>query len=384
MELLLFPAIVLYLSLFVLGYWGSKSVPIAWWVATIKTSLFVLYFGYFFDGTYTSVDDEYYLVTGQQIYQLLLGGDTSLISVEQMQAITGGAHIIYSIINALSFLSFGQFYFSPIVINIIISAVASVISVKIVKQQKLIRENELKYFFLFFCLHPELLSWSTVFNGKDTIVLFANLLLLSSVSLFILHKNFAALVTVIFATVVLFSLRFYVPVIFGLCFLIYLILDNQLSLKKAIKFSFLLCLFLYFVFPSQDLLNYSMDIYRNAFINPLTGAVHFVLTPRPFFTDSIHEFLTFASAINWLFFPMFLMGAYICFRSRNEFAHFLVVYLLIFVLFYGGFYDLNGPRHRLQLLFPISVFQFIGLKWLMRQVLLPPATNFPAKAETKT
>ena len=100
-DLLMFPGIVLYISLFTLGYLGSKSLFIAWFIATIKTSIFILYFGYFFDGTYTSVDDEHYLSTGKKIY-LLFTDSTIDVSIHEIIAIVGGAHIIYNVINTIS------------------------------------------------------------------------------------------------------------------------------------------------------------------------------------------------------------------------------------------------------------------------------------------
>lgn len=364
---LLLPAITLYLGLLVLGYAGSKSLTVALLVATVKTALFAVYFGYFFDGTYTSVDDEYYLNTGQQIL-LLLSGDMRDISIDQLRAIVGGAHYVYNLLNTLSFYFFGEYYFSPIVLNILISALTAVLAVTIARQQQLMAPAYLPFFFLFFCLHPEILSWSTVFNGKDILVLLMNVLLVYSVSLFILHRKIAALLAASIAVFVLYSLRFYVPLMFGLSFLIYLILDMKLDLKKVLNFGFAVGLFLLFVVP-WDFLSYSFEIYRNSFINPITGAVHFMLTPRPFFTDSIHGFLDLASLFNWFFFPLFLVGFYLGWKSKHSFIYFLIAYFAVFVLFYGGFYDLNGPRHRLQLLFVVSAFQFIGIQWLFRQIM---------------
>jgi len=368
LELLLFPGIVLLLSLFMLGYLGSRSVLIAAVIAIIKTSLFMFYFGYVFDGTYTSVDDEYYLSTGQQLYQLLLEGGDKL-SMHNIHAIVGGVHIAYNFLNVTGFMLFGEYYFSPIVLNIIISALAAVISVAIAKQQKLLRKEELKYFFFFFCLHPEILSWSTVFNGKDTLVLFMNILLLYSVSLFLVKKYKAGFFIGIFTVFILFNLRFYVPFLFGLSFLIFILFSKKISLNVILLFGLMLSMFLAFIVP-WNYLSYSFDVYKNSFINPLTGAIHFLLTPRPFFADEIHGFLNYASVFNWILMPIFIMGAYVCYKSRNKFVYFLIIYFSIFVLFYGGFYDLNGPRHRLQLLFVISIFQFVGLKVFLSQMLL--------------
>lgn len=375
-ELLLLPAIVIFVSLFILGYRGSRSVPAAWLIATIKTSLFILYFGFFFDGTYTSVDDEYYLITGEQIAHLFLNNPEEL-SIDQLRAITGGLHILYSTTNAVAFLLFGEFYFSPVVFNIIIGTWAALIGAKLLYQQKILSDVDSRYFFVFFCLHPELLSWSTVFNGKDTFVLFTNVLLLQSASFYLQKRMAMALFSAAIATSILFSLRFYVPVIFGLSFLIYLIVDKRLSIRKLLNLGIVAVLFLFFVVPPWELLSYSLDIYKTAFINPITGAVHFILTPRPFFTDQIHQFLDLASLFNWILFPIFMLGAYICFKLKNEFGYLLLIYLGVFVLFYGGFYDLNGPRHRVQLLFAISAFQFIGLYWLIRRALVLKKLSYP-------
>jgi len=380
--LLLFPGLVLFLSLIILGYLGSKSLTIALLIATIKTSFFILYFGFFFDGTYTTgADDEHYLSTGYKLYLFFLDG-SSEVTINNIKNIVVGSLFIYNILNAIAFLLFGVFYFSPVVINIIISAAAAVISVKIIKQQQILHGRHLNYFFLFFVLHPELLSWSTVFNLKDVLVLFMHVLLLYSVSLFVLQKKMAALFIGFGATVILVALRFYVPFIFGLSFLMYIITGMKLNFKKVITFGTSISLFLLFVVP-WDYLTYSLDAYKNSMINPLTGVVHFLLAPRPFFTDEIYAVLNFASLIHWLFFPMFLIGIYVGLKPKNKFIYFLVIYLLTFVLFYGSFEFLNGSRHRLQLLFVFSVFQFIGLKWFIRQISPRKVINSPDKAGTK-
>jgi hypothetical protein len=382
LNLLLFPGIVLFLSLLILGYLGSRTPTIALLIATLKTSFFILYFGYIFDGTYTTrADDEYYLVTGYQLYMFFLDG-TSEVTIDNIRNIVGASHFIYNILNAIAFLLFGVFYFSPVVINIIISAAAAVISVKIIKQQQILCGRHLNYFFLFFVLHPELLSWSTVFNLKDTLVLFMHVLLLYAVSLFVLQKKMAALFIGLSATVILVGLRFYVPFIFGLSFLMYIITGMKLNFKKVITFGTSMSLFFLFAVP-WNYFTYSLKVYKTSMINPLTGTVHFLLAPRPFFTDEIYRVLNFASLIHWLFFPMFLMGIYVGLKPKNKFIYFLFIYLLTFTFFYGSFEFLNGSRHRLQLLFAISVFQFIGLKWFIRQIFPHKVMNYPDKAGTK-
>ena len=371
----------MYISLFTLGYLGSKSLFIAWFIATIKTSIFILYFGYFFDGTYTSVDDEQYLATGKKIYLLFTDG-TIDVSIDNIMSIVGGSHILYNVINTISMVFFGNFYFSPVVINIIVSAFAGVICVKIIKQQQMLHGKSLNYFFLFFVLHPELLSWSTVFNGKDTLVLFMHIMLLYAVSLFILQKKISALFFACISIVIFVSLRFYVPFILGGAFLLYMLLTIKLSLKKLISLGLMASLFLLFVVP-WGALSYSWGLFKFNFINPLLGALHFLLTPRPFFHDELHGFLNLASIIHWLLFPLFLMGIYIGLKSRHKFILFLFVYFFTFVFLYGSFDFLNGPRHRLQLLLAISIFQFIGLKWLIWQLLPHKLINSPDKARMK-
>jgi hypothetical protein len=380
-DLLIFPGIVLYISLFTLGYLGSKSVFIAWFIATIKTSIFILYFGCFFDGTYTSVDDEHYLATGKEIY-LLFTDRTMDVSINDIRMIVGGSHIIYNVINAISMVFFGNFYFSPVVINIIVSAFAGVICVKLIKQQQMLHGKSLNYFFLFFVLHPEMLSWSTVFNGKDTLVLFMHIMLLYAISLFISQKKISALFFACISIIILVGLRFYVPFILGGVFLLYMLVTIKISLKKLISLGFVASLFLFFVVP-WGALSYSFELFKFSFINPLSGALHFLLTPRPFFYDEIHGFLNLASIINWLLFPIFLMGIYIGLKSKHKFIFFLFLYLFTFVFFYGSFDFLNGPRHRLQLLLAISIFQFIGLKWLIWLLLPHKLIKSPDKARTK-
>jgi hypothetical protein len=55
----------------------------------------------------------------------------------------------------------------------------------------------------------------------------------------------------------------------------------------------------------------------------------------------------------------------------------------MFVILYGSFDFLNGPRHRFQLLLATSIFQFIGIKWFIRQISPRKVMNSSDKAGTK-
>ena len=119
-------------------------------------------------------------------------------------------------------------------------------SVKIIKQQQILHGKSLNYFFLFFVLHPELLSWSTVFNGKDTIILFVHIMLLHAVSLFILQKKISALFFACISVVIFVNLRFYVPLIFGAVFLLYMLLTIKFGLKSLFSLGLIASLFFTF------------------------------------------------------------------------------------------------------------------------------------------
>lgn len=353
-------------AIFILGYilcaFILKDKFLAFVIATIKTLIFFLYFYIFFDGTYTSGgDDYYYLSKGTLLLKEIR--ELPLASIEIFN-VAESFHFMYVIISAIAQYAFGEHYFSLAAINVMASILCGAVSYAIVKNQYQ-NDTHAKMFCVAMQMYPDVLSWSSVFAGKDTFVLLGHLIFLYAFSNLIKKDMQKGLLFTLIALLFMLNLRFYVVLIF--LPLIFLKIQKQfivyllsLGLIGAALFFNLFATFSglfeggvsYVTFDDYKFLRLPFDI------------VHFWLTPRPFSEDSIHGFLLFADIFNWFFFPLIFFGLMKCIRSKDQFAKFIAIYFLAFSVFYGLIDYLNGPRHRLQLTFALIYFLWVGVNEL--------------------
>lgn len=356
------------ITIFIFGYivctYILKDRLQAFVIAAVKALLFFSYFYFVYDGTYTSgSDDYYYLSKGALLVKQIR--EIPLASIELMH-VAESFHFMYVVISAIAQYAFGEHYYSLAAINVMASILCGVISYAIIKNQY--QDDKLaKIFCMAMLIYPDVLSWSSVFAGKDTFVLLGHLIFLYAFSNLIKGDVRRGGLFILIALLFMLNLRFYVVIIFlPLVFLkiqkrfvIYLF---SLGLIAAALF---FDLFHTFAVLFKGGMSYvEFDDYK--FLRLPFDVVHFWLTPRPFHEDSIHGFLLFADIFNWIFFPLIFFGLLKCFRSKDQFAKFLAIYFLAFSVFYGLIDYLNGPRHRLQLTFALIFFLWVGANELKR------------------
>jgi len=95
----------------------------------------------------------------------------------------------------------------------------------------------------------------------------------------------------------------------------------------------------------------------NELVFTLSGIVHIILTPRPWGISPEYSFLTIAAVLHWLFLLPTVIGGGMLWRQSKE-AALLIIYCLVLIVLYGSYAELQGPRHRLQLVFIIAWMQF--------------------------
>ena len=358
------------LTIFIFGIYINKKIfkSITWvfFIALIKSLIFFIYFVIYFDGTYTSgFDDHYYLSKGVSLINELR--DTPFNEINYFDA-AEGLHFIYVCISAFAQYTLGEGYYALVAINIVISFFCGRLVYAII-YHKHGNKSLARLFATAFIFYPDLLAYSSVFAGKDVLVLLAHLLIIYSllkVSLGDFRTGYIIGTVTLLLTV---FLRFYVPVIF-LSLILFRI--NKLKLILiSIPSSFFLWYF--------GLINNLIALFNDGvegiaqsstkFILLPFDVVHFWLTPRPFYEDSILKFTLIANIFNWCIFPVFIYGYYLAYKSNDKFVKFLCSYFLVFSVFYGLVDYLNGPRHRLQLIFAIIYFIWIGLQGIK---LIPP------------
>ena len=216
-------------------------------------------------------------------------------------------------------------------------------------------------FFAFLLFHPDIFAWSNIMNGKDTLVLFLHVLLLWSVSLYFRGRMVVGLGLAFFVCLILFNLRFYVPILFGSAFGLSLFLTQKnyrRPLPLFVGFIALFALGLVNDFHLQE----SLTSFQEEFINPFYGFIHFMLTPIPFGTSIEYSFLDIPALIHWLLIPFTILGLIIMLKQPSNYTRFFLLYLLVFVVLYACYNQLQGPRHRVQLDFGWALLQFMGIK----------------------
>lgn len=370
LESVIAPTLVIFLITAIVSFYFLKSPFVAIGAAFLKSGIFFVYFCFYFDGTFTFLDDWTYFNKGRD----LLARDIGVLNLpgnwDYVLMIGGGDHFLYYLYNAYAFRLFGEYYFSPVACNVLITVLIAYFGSGLAKREFGISTLQSKWFYIFVLFHPDILAWSNVMNGKDVLVLFLHVVLLISVSL-LYRGRIGASLLIFFPTVfMLFFLRFYVPLLFAASLLI-----SALVYKKHITTYFgygisggLLILVIWWIGFAG--IEDAFSRLREDMTNPLYGFVRMLVTPVPFNTEINYAFLNFPSLFHWLSLPLACFGIVRLFRVKSIFCRFFCIYFLSFMVLYAIYGELQGPRHRVQLDYAFAVFQFIGFLALMRSATL--------------
>lgn len=370
-SVLLLPAGAIYITVFVYAWRATASPVVASLLATVKALVFLGYFGLVFDGTYTFVDDWFYLEGAAELRAEGVNLLTAIGNLPLLLAVGQGDHFIYYLYNAVAFDLFGEGYYAPIALNIMLTAPIATLAMRLAVREQLVPQRLRYVFFAFVLMHPDILAWSTVLNGKDVLVLLLHVMLLSAFSFFIGGRwKLAALVGVPTVVTLLF-LRYYVPLLFAAAWILAAVTRLhgrtrwRMIASAAVVFGGLSWLL------GAEGIAFALDRLKEDMVNPLHGLVRFLLTPIPFNTSTEYGFLNLPALFHWLMFPAVLLGVWRIARMRSPFSRFLLAYLAVFTLLYAVYGELQGPRHRVQLDFAWATLQFVGVivaARLMRQV----------------
>ena len=198
-------------------------------------------------------------------------------------------------------------------------------------------------------------------NGKDILALLLHILLLISCSLCFGRQWMAALALAVPVSLVLFFMRFYVPLLFAVALVASLMFAPRGKGHWYMLFLGGVLMMLILAWIGLDTFEGVLIILHENFVNPFYGFARFVLTPIPFNTQEGYIFLNLSALIHWLLFPFACWGAVLVYRLSTPFSKFFLFYVLVFVSLYAVSGDLQGPRHRIQLDYAWAVFQFMGV-----------------------
>lgn len=340
------------------------SVSLA--VALVKAGIFFVYFGYYFDGKYTFLDDWSYMNGGEVLYYSGVALTNLSTYWDLLLATGGGRHFIYYLYNAYAFHFFGLAYFAPVALNVVLTVLIAWLGARLARKELGFDKNTYRVFFLFLLLYPDIVAWSSLVNGKDVLVLLMHIFFLYGISFYYRQKIWQAAALLALSSLVLFFLRFYVPLVFAIAFGIASFLSGK-GWRRAVwivgSIGFLGGVA---VFIGIDQIKDAFGILAKHYTNPVYGFLRFSLTPIPFNTDASYDFLDIPALIHWMLFPLAGVGVVMLHRYKTPFSRFFLIYFFVFAALYAVYGELQGPRHRLQLDYAWAIFQALGIMRVMR------------------
>ena len=373
LDILLWPAGAIFVFTLFVTLWATRSPIGAMSAAFLKAGIFLVYFGWLFDGTFTFLDDWSYLEGGFRLLAAEVGVTNLADNWESLLLVGGGPHFVYYLYNTYAFRIFGEGYYAPVACNNLLTPLIAYLGARLALREFGLTPRQGRCFYFFLLFHPNILAWSTIMNGKDILVVLSHVLLLLSVSLLYRKRLREALLLGLPTVFVLFFLRYYVPVLFAAALVAGAILARRVRIGPRIQYLLLggiVAGFLFVRLGESEILRGILQVEEH-FVNPLYGFVRFILTPIPFHTTPAYAFLNIPALIHWLLMPFALVGFVHVFGMRGFFARFFLIYLLVFIGLYAVFGELQGPRHRVQLDYAWATLQFLGLMIMFRRTRPP-------------
>src|SRR6185312_11698165 len=141
-------------------------------VSLVKVLIPCIYFACYYSGAWNLVDDLFELNSGAA---LLHAGYTPLSAITQSTGIAalistaGGPHFLYNWWNLLSQYLFGEHYYAPVFMNIVLTYVGGLYLFRMALFLGFSRTYS-RYLLLFFLLHWDVVAWSSFMNLKDIMV----------------------------------------------------------------------------------------------------------------------------------------------------------------------------------------------------------------------
>ena len=263
----------------------------------------------------------------------------------------GNSHWFYYFFNYLVLSLFGNEIYIKI-INSIISIIAGLVLILFLKKQT----NSLKIsdsLFLW-ALIPDVLVWSTLYNLKDSFILFFYVVLVTKAFDLLKENKYKFSLTKIIFTItgfLLFFTRSYLLLIILISMFCYLIFKHTRINKIFILGISFVLVFIFF--------NYTIDlsnlVIAKTFPEYLQSIFRFILTPFGFF--SLSEFYYNFIGIYYIIGISLFVLMFIKVRVINDLNFYLFLNFFTYIIFYGFLIINNGPRQKL----PLTIFFFIAL-----------------------
>lgn len=349
-------------------------LPAAFAITTIKTAIPLVYFAAYYDGTWNTIDDFSYQAQGAV---LLHKGFNPLSAIATAQGLTtlgllaGGQHFLYGWWNLLGQYLFGEHYWSPVFLNVGLTFIAGIYLTRILEILGFERSYR-RWLLAFFLLHWDVLTWSSLLDIKDTLVMALTVIGvygLVSLTQGVTLRRLA--VIVLFAFLVTW-IRFYLTFIILLALGLWMVFEW----RDRRKFLLLAAIGAGLFFSLQHI---PSSVGGINFSGLPFGLFLILLTPQPGNISPAYTFEILSGWTNLLMFGPMLVGGYALWR-RGGATRLPLVYMILTILFYAVVQELAGPRQRYQLV-PIYAWLQFHPFWMILQSLRSPIRSAPARPE---
>jgi hypothetical protein len=355
--------------IWLLGFWilsRKLSIYVALVVSLIKVIIPTIYFAFFFDGSWTFLDDFYYQSSGEHLLDGGYNPITVLVDPKGLQklfVLGSGNHFLYHWLNLVSQYLFGKHYYSAIFINIFITYICAYFLLKISDLVGFSNKYK-KGLIIFYLLQWELLAWSSFISLKDILISLFTIASMYFILAFFKTRNFTYLLFLSITIFCFFWIRFYIPLVFLISIVSWLLMSYK-GFKKYLVIGMTIWLGLIVInFFSRDvLLQSTSNLYLGSqdLQSLLFGVIRMSLTPQPWSIEPSYTFLFIPSILHWLFLFPTIWSGYLLWHHSKE-MKLLIIYLIIVYIFYGVIDELQGPRHRVQII-PINAWLQFHFVW---------------------
>ena len=333
-----------------------SRVPPALLVAAlvVRFAIPLLYFGAWHDGTWSLVDDITYFRQGQA---LLARGVDPIGFFFDRHALTWlfvdsrGNHILYGWFNLLAQWLAGPHYYAPVLLNVVMTFWAARALYDIVRLATPERSYAAAVTGLFL-FHWDVIAWSSFLNMKDNLVLLLTMLLLRAYLGLGKPGRRWALVSIIVVSFTLLWLRFYVPLLMGLCFAFTSALGDRRRLRRRAAILALSLAFLVGMVAAigPGLLQLAWSRLDLSPASLIVGITRIILTPQPWSVSEANGFLLIPSILHLVMLPAAAIGLVLLWREMPP-SRLAVLYALVVLGIFAIFPLQLGPRHRYQVVF---------------------------------
>lgn len=345
----------------ILRRFGPWCVVVA--AAAVKALAAAAYFQWFFDGSWTVLDDQAYFRHGRILLDAGFDPVSALVErkgLATLLLLSEGPHILYSWFNLAAQWTLGQAYWAPVFGNIVLTCVAARLLYAIARRCGADHAYG-RALALFFVLQWELVAWSSFLNVKDVMVMTMTLALLAPMLRLSQEFRWGTLLLAVLAGAAFLWIRFYVPLVAVLAFALHQVQWGALARGRTLVVVVVAAAVV--ALMRQQLLAFAGVLQLTAG-NLAFGWLRTLLSPQPWSLQPGYGFLLVPSVLHFATFPLLVYGSWALVRRPGP-ARFLFTYAALILLSVAAYPELQGPRHRIQLLFVIAWAQFHGAYLLM-------------------